>query len=225
MHFINQYQLFLFDFDGLLVNTEQLHHRAYQAMCRKNGFDLQWDEKRYAEASLFEATGLKDAIYATFPALQMQEPRWEVLYEQKKQAYQELLQQGLIELMPGVSHFLQALQKADKRTCVVTHSSREQVGSIRRLHPILENIPYWITREDYKEPKPAPDGYLEALARYLKPGEKAIGFEDSPRGLRALAATIATPVLVTPLFSTEQIQSCVKQPFLHYPSFEAFQIA
>ena len=35
MDWIKKYQLFLFDFDGLLVNTEEMHFLAYKQMCEK----------------------------------------------------------------------------------------------------------------------------------------------------------------------------------------------
>ena len=61
---------------------------------------------------------------------------------------------------------------------------------------MLHSIPHWITREDYKNPKPSPDGYLEAIKRLAKPGDAIIGFEDSRRGLTALIQAGVHAVLV-----------------------------
>ncbi|MBS0655353.1 MAG: HAD hydrolase-like protein, partial [Verrucomicrobia bacterium] len=47
MDWISHYQLFLFDLDGLLVNTEETHYRAYARMCRDRGFTLPWDFPAY----------------------------------------------------------------------------------------------------------------------------------------------------------------------------------
>ena len=43
--------LILFDLDGLLVDTEQLHWRAYQEMCRAFGSTLSWDFPTYLRIS------------------------------------------------------------------------------------------------------------------------------------------------------------------------------
>ena len=43
---------------------------------------------------------------------------------------------------------------------------------ICQKNPLLKNIPYWVTREDYEKAKPAPDGYLEALALYGKTSDQ-----------------------------------------------------
>ena len=73
--------------------------------------------------------------------------------------------------------------------------------------PILRSLPNWITREDYKRAKPAPDGYLVAKARYTKPGDKIIGFEDTVRGWKALHSAGIEGVVVssclTPAFQKE----------------------
>lgn len=219
MKWIHSYQLFLFDFDGLLVNTEELHYKAYQQMCRNRGFDLDWDWKTYSGAAMYEATGLKIALYATFPGLQKQEPNWEILYQEKKKAYMNLLLSGEIKLMPGVEPLLQVLSETGIRRCVVTHSPIEQISIIRKYQPLLDTIPFWVTREDYSHPKPHPECYRKAISLYAKPEDRVIGFEDSPRGLRALLGSSARGVLVSSLFSKNEIELSVDKPFHITPSF------
>jgi len=218
MRWIHQFQLFLFDFDGLLVNTEDLHFAAYQKMCRDRGFELNWDFESFCKAAHFSSTGLKDGIYAEFPALFDQEPRWDVLYQEKKAAYMGLLQEGKLQLLPGVSEVLEALQKADIRRCVVTNSTKEQVECIKQALPLLKSIPVWITREQYEKPKPAPDGYLKALDQMAKPEDKVIGFEDSFRGLTSLEAAGCRGVLICPAFHP-QMDSLQGKGVLHFESF------
>ena len=41
MQWIHDFQLFLFDFDGLLVDTEHLHYQAYVNMLSKHGYKLE----------------------------------------------------------------------------------------------------------------------------------------------------------------------------------------
>lgn len=197
LNWILQYQLFLFDFDGLLVDTEPLHFLAYQQMCKERGYELPWDLETFYEVAHGSATGLRTRIYAEFPSLQAEEPRWEVLYQEKKDAYEHLLQEGIgVRLMPGVQELLTALDEAAICRCVVTNSFRAQTDRICQHLPILKTIPHWITRECYERPKPAPDGYLTALARYAKPNDRVIGFEDSLKGFQSLQAAGVEGVLV-----------------------------
>ncbi len=219
MRWIHDYQLFLFDFDGLLVNTEEIHYLAYKKMCAANGFDLRWDFDRYCQAAHYDPDALRVQIYAEFPALKSKEPNWQVLYAQKKQLVVQLVNEGAVHLMPGVARLLKALQEADIKRCVVTHSPDELVSAIRKQHAILDTIPLWITREDYTHPKPNPECYLKAIERYASNGDRVIGFEDTPRGIRALLATRAKPILVCQAHYPE-IPAFVQEGATYYPTLD-----
>lgn len=217
MDWIHNYQLFLFDFDGLLVNTEELHHAAYIKMCKDRGFDLKWSFIDFCALAHSSATALREAILTEFPALQA--ISWDVLYKEKKREYFKILQQNRMQLMPGVEKLLLALEAAGIRRCVATNSALEQIEEIKKALPVLNTIPVWITREDYTQPKPAPDAYLTALKRLLQPGDKIIGFEDSLRGVQALQAANVPPVLICDS-SHPQLQDPALRGVPFFSSFE-----
>lgn len=223
MDWIHNYQLFLFDFDGLLVNTEELHYFAYKKMCSARGFNLDWNFNRYCQAAHYDATGLRDQIYNYLPELQTQEPNWDILYAEKKQAILDLIAEGAVHLMPGVEKLLKALQDADIKRCVVTHSPDSLINAVRKQNPLLDSIPNWITREHYSHPKPHSECYLTAIERFAKPEDRVIGFEDTPRGLQALLGTRAKAVLICRAQYPE-IPEYIAKGALHYPSLENIQI-
>ncbi len=200
MQWIHEYQLFLFDFDGLLVNTENIQFQAYKDMCSRWGYDLNWSFSTYCSYAHSPNTeALRDALWDTFPGLQEKELLWSVLYAEKKRRYEELLSLSKIELMPGVERLLRELQKANIARCVVTNSTKIQTDLIKHTLPPLKTIPHWITREDFLESKPSPEGYLRAISLYGKKGGRIIGFEDAPRGIAALQQTPATIVMISSL--------------------------
>ncbi len=219
MHWIHSYSLYLFDFDGLLVNSEDLHFAAYVEMCRRRGFELTWDFYRFCLAAHFSSTGLRDAIYQEFPDLKANEPTWDVLYAEKKSIYQELIESGKLELLPGVQALLKALEEAGIRRCVATNSTKAQVDAIKKQLPALATIPLWVTREDYQKAKPEPDAYLTAIRLLGNKEDRMIGFEDSIRGVQALKRAGVPPVLICP-----EIHPQLDEPLLadvpHFVSFE-----
>ena len=216
MKWIRQFQLFLFDFDGLLVNTEHLHYQAYINMMAGRGYKLTWSFAKYCEMAHLNSTALRDGLYAEFPDL---EPNWDLLYEEKKKAYQDELLAGKVELMKGVEPLLKELATAGIRRCVVTNSLHEQIQIICAQLPILHTISSWVTREEYSKPKPDPECYLRAIALYGHPGDQIIGFEDSIRGLQALRQTPALPVLICP--SHYPLLGMVTEEIVHFESFDA----
>ena len=193
---LEHYNLVLFDFDGLLVNTEEIHYRAYIAMCAGRGFELPYTFVEYCQIAHYSAEGLEREIYRLLPQLQQQEPNWKILYREKSEAYSRLIEQGQVSLMPGAEPLLVFLQQNNIDHVVVTHSADFHVSAIKRRHPVLQGIPHWITREDYKEPKPSPECYRAAIKKFGAV-RSVIGFEDTPRGLTALMGSTAKPVIVT----------------------------
>jgi len=217
MKWISEYQLFLFDFDGLLVDTEAMHFQAYQEMCHSRGFKLEWSFEQFCQHAHAKASGMRDALYALFPGLLVQEPSWEVLYQEKKDAYERLLGNGKLQLMRGAEEVLIALEQANMKRCVVTNSSLSQVEVIRNVLPVLQTIPLWLTRESYPYPKPAPDGYIKAIEMLGQRGDRIVGFEDSLKGLQSLMAAGVDGVLVCPK-SLPQVAECAQLNAVHIES-------
>jgi HAD superfamily hydrolase (TIGR01509 family) len=220
MQWINDYQLILFDFDGLLVNTEELHYMAYQRMCARRGVVMDLGFENYCKIAHYDSQGLSEQLYRLHPKLKAQGASWDTLYAEKKQEMIALLKEGAVQVMPGVERLLTILQEASIPRCVVTHSSSEIINTVRKQHPIFDTIPVWITRENYVKPKPDPECYIRAIELLAKPSDKIIGFEDTPRGLRALLGTRAKPVLICET-NYPEIPDFIAAGIPHYPTFLA----
>ncbi len=191
---LESYQLFLFDFDGLLVDTEKLHYQAYRRTCERWGLTLSWSFEDYAKISLFSSEGIKNKLHKEFPLLH----NWSQFYQEKAVCYFELLKEARVKMMPGAQELLKRLKAMNRTICVVTHSKAEYTEEVCRQIPTLELVDHWITREDYQEPKPSPKCYQIAIERYGK-GQPVVGFEDSPKGLKALLGSELDPVFVNSL--------------------------
>jgi HAD superfamily hydrolase (TIGR01509 family) len=222
MRWIHQFKLFLFDFDGLLVNTEELHFLAYKRMLSKYGCDLDWTFDRYCQTAHYSADILKNELYEKFSKLYELQPSWDVLYAEKKEHILTLLKEGHATLMPGVHELLTALHEAKINTVVVTHSPIELIEAARSNNPILNTINHWVTRHDYTHPKPHSECYLKAISLYGKDEDAIIGFEDTPRGLTALLGTRALPVLVCKA-NYPEIPAFIERGAKHFQSFTDIQ--
>ncbi|MCB1114714.1 MAG: HAD family phosphatase [Chlamydiia bacterium] len=224
MDWIKNFDLFLFDFDGLLVNTEMMHYRAYKEMMEARGVHFNWDFKRYCKSAHYGATLFRERITEQYPELLSQVESWDTLYAEKQAAMLKLLEEGKVELMPGVKALLEKLKAAEKKRAVVTHSPNKFIVSLRSQHPVLDEIENWITREQYNEPKPNPECYRLAIQKLKENGDKVIGFEDTPRGLTALMGTEAKPVLVCDVDYPE-IPEFKAKGALHFTHFDKVSIS
>lgn len=221
MQQIDDFQLFLFDFDGLLINSEEIHFLAYQRMCASHGCHLDWTFDRYCQTAHYSGEGLKNELFQLFPQLKAQDPSWTKLYAEKQENVRQLFLEGAAHLMPGVQEFLEFLSHKKVTSCVVTHSPDQLVNVMRKNFAIFDTIQHWITRGHYEKPKPDPECYLKAIELYAKPTERVMGFEDTPRGLTALMGTRAQPVLICTA-SYPEIPDFVSKGAQHYPTFSKF---
>ncbi len=202
---IEEFDLFLFDFDGLLVDTEPLHYAAFMNLCEKHGYALEWDLSDYCKVAHSGGFALKEKLCSLYPHLEKEQGSWESFYKEKEPLlYEEFDQKGL-KLMPGADELLEQLSSRKKAFCVATHSKRVWTEHIVQQLPSLQRIPLWVTREDFSQPKPSPESFLQAIDRMHGHDKRVIGFEDAPRGVRALQQTPAKRVLVQqePLFPEE----------------------
>jgi len=204
---------YLLDFDGLLVNTEPHHFAAYKAALAHFGVDLEWDYATYLNYAHRDCH--KEAFYRDYPILKERQPNFQALRAKKKEAYVEGLKHDAIDLMPGVESFIDTLILKGKNIAVVTNSTQEEIAPIKAHHPILQRIDRWITRERYLNPKPAPDGYLEALSLFK--ANRAIGLEDTVKGLKALHAAGVEPILICPDDHPQLIEA-LPFPYTHLSS-------
>lgn len=215
---VHSFDFFLFDFDGLLVDTERLHYEAYKNMLASHGYTLPWSYPEYALVAHYSSHGIREKLQNLFPDLFVKN-KWEDLYRGKTEAFIHLVQAKEVYLMPGVDTFLRFLEENKKKSCIVTHSLSTLVEEIVAIHPILNTIAHRITREDYTHAKPHPDAYITALERYGTDSIAPIGFEDTPRGIRSLKETRAKPVMVTSV-SYPEIPTFQKEGVLYLPDFE-----
>jgi HAD superfamily hydrolase (TIGR01509 family) len=220
MKWISNYQLYLFDLDGLLVNTEFIHYQAYIDMLKKRGFELNWSFLKFCDIAHVDDISLMDAIYSFFPLLLDQESNFNILKKEKNEIFLDLLIYSKVDLMPGVDKLLEELDRKNIKRCVVTNSSFQMCSIIKSKQKLLKNIPYWITREDYLNPKPSPECYNKAITLFAKEGDKIIGFEDSLRGLKALIQTKASSVLINPKMDILNEGISLDNVY-HYPSIDS----
>jgi len=123
--------------------------------------------------------------------------------------------------MSGAQAVLEMIHEENVPHCVVTNSTRKQIEKIQEKIAPLKTIPLWITREDYQNPKPAPDGYLEAVKRLGC--ENGLGFEDSMRGVESLKGANIKPLLICS--SDHPQMETVSQDISHFETFEALLAA
>jgi HAD superfamily hydrolase (TIGR01509 family) len=192
----------IFDVDGTLAETEELHRRAFNATFEAAGLDWHWNETLYAK--LLEVTGGKERI-AHFiashaPAQQPDTAQIAALHRDKTARYTALIDGGDITLRPGVADLITQAQQAKIRLAIATTTSRPNVDAL--LRATFGGNPFEVIAAGDEVPakKPAPDIYLLAMQRLALPPESCIAIEDTMNGLRSAQAAGLNCIITTSLY-------------------------
>lgn len=183
------------------------------------GITLKWSFERYCQSAHYSSEKFRQEIFVEYPELQKQDPTWEQLYLEKQANMERMLKEDVVALMPGVLSLLSMIQNAGINHVVVTHSPLALISVVKAQHEVLRRIPHWITRQDYTHPKPHSECYQVAVHRHSKPGDRVIGFEDSPRGITSLLGVDSKAVLIAQAAYPE-IPDFIKRGVKVYNSFE-----
>ena len=189
----------LFDVDGTIAETEDLHRRAFNLAFAEHGLDVRWDADEYRR--LLAVPGGKERIAHSLA--ERRQPRTvdvTAIHRTKTRRYRELLAAEGVRWRPGVARLMDEAREKGLRLALVTTTTEANLDPL--FTPVLG--PWWRGRFDavvagdaVARKKPAPDLYVEALGRLGVHGAEAVAFEDSRAGVTAARgadlAVVATP--------------------------------
>lgn len=176
----------LFDLDGLLLDTEPLHARAWLDATAAFGLELQPDQLLALRGRRRQDCVTQVQHWLADAGLTM--PSSTELLAVRQPIAERLLPTA--RPMPGAPSLVERCQHLGVATALVTSSSREAVALKAGPHPWLAAISERVYGDDPElaEGKPAPDPYrLAALRLGVTPGS-CWAFEDSPAGAHSAAS-------------------------------------
>ncbi len=185
----------LFDFDGLIVDTETPSFASWQEVFREHGRDLpleRWATIIGTTAAGFDPLDYLEELHGSIDRVAVKARRYE----------HELRLLEIEGLRPGILEYLEEAERLGLKKAIVSSSSRQWVDRHLARLERAEHFDEIVTADhDPERGKPRPTLYLEALELLGVSAGEAIAFEDSPNGVKAAKAagifTVAIPNSVT----------------------------
>ncbi len=203
----------IFDFDGVITDSEILHFRAFNQVLRQYGIELTKQEyyKTYLGFNDADCYGL--LIHQGL--LKKNKEHISELIEEKKQIYKELAKtEG--KMIEGVRDFLTLLEENSIPMAICSGSLMTEVEMVLEDTGLRHLFEVIVSGEQVRKGKPDPEGFLLTLKRlnnnvnsgqagkHILPGE-CIVIEDSHWGLEAAKAAGMHTIAVTNSYGAEQL--------------------
>lgn len=200
-------QALIFDFDGLILDTEGPIFQSFQEMFDQHGASLPLE-------IWAQLIGTTEVTYNPFDDLEQQTGRkLDRTALDADRVLRELQLVAAQPVLPGVLDYLESAKRLGLRVGCASSSLGEWVwGHLRRLD-LLHYFECIRTASDVQRTKPEPELYLTVLHEFGLRGEQAIALEDSPNGIsaakRAGLFTVAVPNPLTRQLTISHADLCL----------------
>lgn len=202
-----RFDAILFDFDGVLADTEPLHCACWSEALSPFGVNIEWDYYRTHYMGIDDKEMLRQIAPAMTPPC-----NWEDLFArhpQKKELFRSRAM-AAPPFDPKLNSLLEDLHQHYK-LAVVTSSGRNEVDPLLTAAGLLRHFDALVCGREAGPHKPAPEPYL--LAAKLLGATAPLAVEDSPAGIAsARAAGFEVLAVDQPAAMPALLLQCLKNP-------------
>ena len=201
----------IFDVDGTLADTEEVHRTAFNLAFERFGLGWHWGRGQYR--TLLNITGGKERMASYISELPVTPGERQDLmrllpeiHAEKTKFYSSVVKDGALTLRPGALRLINEAQGAGCRLAIASTTTAMNIDALLQSAFGARGLDIFhviACGDQVKAKKPAPDIYELALHHLGVPPDRAIAFEDSANGLRAAVAAGLWTV-VTPTYWTEE---------------------
>jgi beta-phosphoglucomutase-like phosphatase (HAD superfamily) len=196
----------IFDFDGVIADSERLHLRAYQEVLAGRGFELTPTEYFEEYLGYDDVTSLRR--YARNHQLSWDERTIAHLLAEKSRQYEDLTARGEM-LFPGAARFVREAS-AEVPIAISSGALTREIEDILQRAGLAELFVTVVGADQTERSKPSPDPYLEAFHRLRAAGHdvdshSTVAIEDSMWGLVSARTAGLRCVAVTNTCTAEEL--------------------
>ncbi len=203
-------QAIVFDFDGVIADSERLHLQSYQDILAPEGITI--SEADYFERYLgYDDVGVFKAVGKDH-GVPMNDARISTLMTKKGERYEALTASGAM-LFPGAADFIRAAVAAEVPIAIASGALTGEIEEILDQAGIRSLFPVIVGADQTEKSKPDPEPYRVAFdrlrahtGRELEPW-RSVAIEDSRWGLVSARGADLRCVAVTNTYSASELRS------------------
>jgi HAD superfamily hydrolase (TIGR01509 family) len=188
----------LFDLDGVIVDSEPLHEKAYRQTSLHLGRDLTSEEIASLKGTVDEIGAAKLLEYN--PGATLSVPQ---VMEYQNNLFKAMFHQ--VKLISGSREFIKKAHRKGFKLGLTTSALQENQQRIFEMFDLGPFFSAIITREDIINGKPHPEPYLKTAERLGVAPANALVIEDSVNGVRSGTSAGCRVVAITTSFPRERL--------------------
>ncbi len=189
---------FLFDLDGVLVDTKELHWQAWQILAKKyDTFNMSYEQFLVSFGKTNQY--ILDEFIPNVPPAQRK-----ILADEKESAFRSLPIEDL-KLLKGVVPFLNLLKERGVPKIIASSTPVANLEALLKKTELGTYFNAYVSAEQVKRGKPFPDVFIEAALRLEWPAKDCIVIEDSQAGIDAGKDAQCFVIAVTTTHSREKL--------------------
>jgi beta-phosphoglucomutase len=171
----------IWDMDGTLVDTAELHFQAWQILCKELG-------KPFSRADFFRTFGRRNPeIIQQLLGTHYSDHQLAELGERKEILYRNAAQQG-VALLPGARRLLETIHEAGWKQAIGSSAPRDNLHLILSLTQTERFFDAIVAMEDTQRGKPDPQVFLTAAEKLGVESPRCLVMEDAIAGVQAAKA-------------------------------------
>ena len=192
----------VFDFDGLIIDTETPEFDAWQEIFQSFGARL---ERETWESQIGRGHEAFD-IYKHLADLSGQHIDREVVRPRMRRRYLELIERNPV--LPGVEDYIVTAKKMGMKIAIASSSRGGWASGHLERRGLIRHFEFVLSAEDVSNPKPDPELYTMAVNKLGVEPRNALSIEDSAVGLTsAKAAGLSCVVVPNPMTKSMNFSS------------------
>jgi len=178
----------IFDFDGVIVDTEPLHYKSFQRVLAPVGLDFSWQEYVETYIGFDDRDAFREAFRSNNKLLTQEELH--SLISQKAAVFQDVIRDG-VAAYPGVIKLIQQLRAANIPLAICSGALRSDIDPILDLLNLKDSFDTIVSADDVTTSKPDPECYQLAFDNLISCNKSSfskdltIAIEDTPTGIKA----------------------------------------
>jgi beta-phosphoglucomutase family hydrolase len=171
----------IFDLDGVLIDSGWAHKKAWYDLAEREGLE-------FSDKFFNDTFGMQNAqIIPMLLGRELGPGELEEMSDWKEQRYRDIVAERLA-LSPGAERLLAELKEKSFRLAIGSSTPKANLDLIFRSLKLDDYINAYVTKEDVKNGKPAPDTFIRAAKKLSLLPQHCVVVEDAIHGVEAAKA-------------------------------------